>query len=302
MLLFCFTPSAAQRAMAPPALSPARKILLRLIKKWFVGLVAEIMNPIKCQNDNILVFQGAQGIGKSRWSYKLMPDKYECLLLNKNINPKDKDDRLELTRKVIIFMDEMDIVINSKASVESLKSITSQRKIEDRAAYAHVTDRLPKIDSFIGCINNTEFLRDTTGNRRFFIIETTALKHEHTIDMMKVYAYAYKLYTEGYKHYLDSDERELIEENNKQYEVQSDEENLINQWLRSSKTEFMTVTDIKFELNRIHGDSVLKYTNNLGKYLIKNGFNPKRKTVNGTQVRGYNCEIILPKDEIDIAS
>lgn len=275
---------------------------LMLIKKWIVGLIAEILNPINCQNDNILVFQGAQGIGKSRWAYKLMPDKYESLLLNKNINPKDKDDRLELTRKIIIFMDEMDTVINSKSSVESLKSITSQRKIEDRAAYAHITDRLPKIDSFIGCINNTEFLRDTTGNRRFFIIETTALDHEHNLDMMKVYAYAYKLYSEGYRHYLNNEERQLIEENNKKFEVQSDEENLIIRWLNSSTNSFMSLTEIKSELNRLHGDSVLKYTNNLGKYLSKNGFNPIRKTINGKQVRGYNCKIIQQKDEIDIAS
>lgn len=273
-----------------------------LIKKWLVGLIAEILNPSKCQNDNILVFQGAQGIGKSRWSYKLMPDKYDSLLLNKNINPKDKDDRLELTRKVIIFMDEMDTVINSKASVESLKSITSQRKIEDRQAYAHVTDRLPKIDSFIGCINNVEFLRDTTGNRRFFVIETTALDHEHSIDMMKVYAYAYKLYSEGYRHYLNDEERQLVEENNKRFEVQTDEENLIHKWLVPCNTSFMDLTEIKKELNRLHGEAVIKHSNNLGKHLTKNGFSSVRKSIKGKQVRVYFCKTTPTIDEIDIAS
>ncbi len=272
-----------------------------MLRKWLVGLVAEIHNPFDVQNENILVFQGAQGIGKTRWSYKLLPHKYQSLLLNKNINPKDKDDKLELTRKMIVFMDEMDAVVNTKSSVESLKSITSQRVIEERAAYARVTDRKPKIDSFLGCINNHEFLRDTTGNRRFFIIKTNSLDYLHEVDMMKVFSYALKLFNEGYEYWLSKEERELLEENNKEFEVQTDEENLIRKWLRPSTTSFHSVTDIKTKINALEGESVLKYANNLGKYLKKCGFNNGRKTIDGTQKRGYMCEF-REVDEIDISS
>lgn len=272
-----------------------------MLRKWLVGLVAEIHNPYEIQNEYILVFQGEQGIGKTRWSHKLLPHKYQPLLLNKNINPKDKDDKLELTRKVIVFMDEMDTVVNNKASVESLKSITTQPVIEERAAYARVTDRKPKIDSFIGCINNHEFLRDTTGNRRFFVIKTHSLNHQHNIDMIKVYGYALKLYKEGYQFWLNNEERRLLEENNQEFEVQTDEENLIMKWLKPSNDSFISVTDIKTRINALEGESVLKHSNNLGKYLKKSGFKSTRKTIEGIQRRGYLCEF-REGNEIDIGS
>ena len=100
---------------------------------------------------------------------------------------------------------------------------------------------------------------------------------------------------------MNNEERRLLEENNQEFEVQTDEENLIMKWLKPSNDSFISVTDIKTRINALEGESVLKHSNNLGKYLKKSGFKSTRKTIEGIQRRGYLCEF-REGNEIDIGS
>ena len=269
-----------------------RDLIELYLKKWIVGMIAGLFNPMRNQNEVILTFQGSQGKGKSRWAYKFLPEKYRSLLLNKNIDLKNKDDKIELSKRLIIFMDEMDSVINNRSSVEVLKATTSLRKVEERRAYARIADKKDKICSFMGALNESEFLRDTTGNRRFFIIQIEKFHHDHNLDMMKVFAYCYKLYKNDYQFWMDEKEQALNEENNLSYEIQTDEELYIKKYLKYSEDSFLTATEIKTGINerlKTFSDH-LKFTNNLGKYIKKCGFKQICKRIDGTPRKGYYLE------------
>lgn len=55
----------------------------------------------------------------------------------------------------------------TSAQVSQLKAITAMKVVNERAAYGHFKESRPHIASFCGTSNNTSFLNDLSGNRRW---------------------------------------------------------------------------------------------------------------------------------------
>lgn len=63
-----------------------------------------------------------------------------------------------------------------KTDREELKSFISTKNQRDRHAYGRYDAALPAIASYIGTLNEAEFLNDPTGNRRFVTCDLVAVK------------------------------------------------------------------------------------------------------------------------------
>ena len=132
-------------------------------RKTFTAAVARIMTP-GCKMDYMLTLVGAQGLGKSSLFGRLGGDWFSDSLTS--VTGKEAYEQLQ--GSWIVEMGELSAT--RKADVESIKHFLTKRVDRFRVAYGrHVTD-FPRQCIFVGTTNDVEFLRDATGNRRFWVM------------------------------------------------------------------------------------------------------------------------------------
>jgi putative DNA primase/helicase len=133
-------------------------------RKTFVAAVARVMNP-GCKFDYMLVLNGPQGIGKSTLFAKL-GGKWFNDSLNMN-DVKDKAAAEKLQGYWILEIGELAGI--RKAEVEAVKSFLSRQRDIYRPAFGRRTVEHPRQCIIVGSTNaDMGFLRDSTGNRRFW--------------------------------------------------------------------------------------------------------------------------------------
>lgn len=140
-------------------------------RKSLIGAVARIMSP-GCKHDHTLVLVGPQGCRKSTTLAKLGKQWFSDSLYT--VTGKDAYEQLQ--GYWIIEMGEM--AATKKAELEQLKQFMSKQTDSYRAAYARRTQEHPRQCAFFGTTNDDEFLRDSTGGRRFWPVTVTAIGRE----------------------------------------------------------------------------------------------------------------------------
>ncbi len=134
-------------------------------RKWLIAAVARVMDP-GCQVDTVLILEGRQGLGKTSVMRALASHEYYC---NTSLSLRDKDALLVLQDAWIVELAELE----SMRNIENVKAFLSQRVDLFRRPYARATERAPRHCVFAGTTNQTDYLRDDSGNRRFWPVLTT---------------------------------------------------------------------------------------------------------------------------------
>ncbi len=147
---------------------------------FFTGMVSRVYEP-GCKFDYVLVLEGKQGIGKSTAVGRLTPDDY----FNDNLSTlgESKDDYLALTHSWIVEISELSAM--NKTSIEKMKNFISATSDLYRAPYEKSSHQHPRHCVFIGTTNNTTYLKDLTGSRRFLPVKcgvTEAKKSIFNVD------------------------------------------------------------------------------------------------------------------------
>jgi len=190
------------------------------LRMWLIGCVA-CATDSNSTNHLVLVFVGAQGIGKTTWMNRLVPSDLKKHYFSGNINPNNKDTLSHLSECFLINLDELETL--NRGELGSLKSVITQQGIRVRKPYGHFSENLTRRASFMGSVNSAEFLRDDTGNRRFLCFEASAINAFHNVDLDKVYAQAYALYKSGHRYWLEGEENNMVSTVNEQFKVQHPE-------------------------------------------------------------------------------
>lgn len=132
--------------------------------KWLLGAVARVYYP-GCDFQSALVLQGNQGIGKG-FSARMLGKKWH-ITLDDNV---DDSHALDAIRSAwICEIEEMSAV--RKAEINAVKSFLSRGIDTRRAAYERRERQFHRHCVFIITVNDSQFLRDHTGNRRFKILK-----------------------------------------------------------------------------------------------------------------------------------
>lgn len=170
-------------------------------RKTLVAAVARIYRP-GVKFDTMLTLRGAQGIGKSSLFAKLGGDFFsDSFALTGS-----KSDVEQLIGVWIMEVGELAGL--KKAEVEAIKQYLSKTSDRYRPAYARRIQNCPRQCIFFGSTNETQFLRDATGNRRFWVVDTP---NEPTRDVWEdltpetvklIWGEAVQRYHEGEKLYL----------------------------------------------------------------------------------------------------
>ena len=138
-------------------------------RKSLLAAVTRIFRP-GAKFDNVLVLQGPQGIGKSTIFAKLAGEWFSDALSIADMRDKTAAERLQ--GYWILEISEMTGM--KKAEVETIKSFISRQDDIYRAAYGRNLESHKRQCIIVGSTNEENgFLRDVTGNRRFWPVPVT---------------------------------------------------------------------------------------------------------------------------------
>lgn len=132
-------------------------------KRWVVGSVARIYKP-GVKFEIVPILDGPQGIGKSTVPALLYTSDFFTDSLDSMGD--NKDDYMKLQGNVIVELGELSSM--AKTKIEKTKNFISARIDKFRPPYARNDISWRRQCVFIGTSNNSEYLKDDTGNRRFY--------------------------------------------------------------------------------------------------------------------------------------
>lgn len=133
-------------------------------RKMFVAAIARAMTP-GVKFDNMLILVGSQGLGKSTLLRRMARGWF-----NDSICTFEGKDAAELLQGVwLVEISELGAFRKSESS--RIKQFLSLNSDIFRAAYARNAEERQRKCVFFGSTNDDEFLRDPTGERRFWPVD-----------------------------------------------------------------------------------------------------------------------------------
>ena len=264
------------------------------LKKWLVAMVASWIDEDEV-NQAVLVLIGKQGIYKTTWfSHLLPPELRDYFRIKVNSSRVSKDDLITMSQYGLVCYEELDAMKSS--DVNTMKSVVTMPAIDERRPYGHYTEHMQHVASFCGTGNNEQFLTDQTGNRRWlpFLVESITSPREQPFDYGGIYAQAYALYRQGFRHYFSKAEEEVLREHNRAFETPQPEQEAIRTHFHPPKEgergEFYTATEI---LGKIGYNPALRLNiGKIGSAMEALGF--VRLTSHGR--RGYRVVAYKPEE------
>lgn len=175
-------------------------------RKTLIGAVQRVWEP-GCKFDTVLVLDGKPGIGKSTLLRKLGGKWF-----SDSLNLADTRDKTAAEKLQGVWIMEIgEMQGTRKADVDVMKGFISRQVDEYRPAYGRVVERRPRTAIICGTTNSTTgFLRDTTGNRRFWPVNVNGSGRLSVFDMTEetrsqIWAEAIVYATEGEDSFLDAE-------------------------------------------------------------------------------------------------
>jgi len=201
-------------------------------RKTLCAAISRVQNP-GCKFDSMLVLNGPQGVGKSTLISKLAGEWFSDSL---NLgDTKDKTAAEKLQGYWILEIGELAGL--RKAEVETLRSFLSRQNDIYRAAFGKRATPHQRQCIFFGTTNaESGYLRDTTGNRRFWPVKTPGggSKHSWQItaeEIQQIWAEALVYVKAGEKLYLDSSMEQLAKVEQRDAMESDEREGLVREYL-----------------------------------------------------------------------
>jgi predicted P-loop ATPase len=214
-----------------------------LIEKWLISCVKAIYSEKGISAHGVLVLQGEQGIGKTTWFKKIVPNQ-NWFMDGITLDPSSKDSVSQAIKYWIVELGELGSTF--KKDMDSLKQYLTKSIDEIRRPYARAESKYPRRTIFCGTVNELEFLKDDTGNRRFWVLPCNEINYNHNVNIKKLWAEVVYLEKQGRIHYLTQEETKILNENNKNFEAKNYIDTLIEDmfdWDKPSRY-WLTSTDI----------------------------------------------------------
>jgi putative DNA primase/helicase len=190
----------------------------RLMRKWLIQAVAAAFSPDGIAAQGILTFVGPQNIGKTTWFQKLAPAHLDSVLTGHTLDMKSKDSIFIALSYWIVELGELDATF-SKSEVSALKSFVTQPMDKLRRPYAATESNFGRRTVFGGTVNESQYLNDPSGNRRFWSIEVDGFDLDHGIDMQQLWAEVKGLWVGGEQWALNMQEMGELNIHNEEFTV-----------------------------------------------------------------------------------
>ena len=170
-------------------------------KRFLIGVVARGFQP-GAQQHQMLVMEGPQGAGKSAAVRALALAVNEDAYLESFVLHEGKDCLLQLRGKLIGEWAEL--VGFGKREAEAVKDFLSRCADEYRDPYGTNMQKWPRTVSFFATTNESEYLRDATGNRRYWPVRVGVIELDKLRDdAPQLLGEAVRLYQAGARWWVD---------------------------------------------------------------------------------------------------
>lgn len=191
---------------------PNSEFFRAVSRKAIVACVARIYEP-GVKYDQIVVFSGDENMGKSTLLKRLAG---EYFMDSFTLDNGNKSMQESLVGSWIIEIPELQGF--HRAEMTTVKAFVSKQQDRFRPAYGRYTIEVPRTCAFFATTNENDFLKDSTGNRRFWILPCSSISKYFAPDITdetvaQVWAEAKVIYDEGKeKLYLDKEQMEELKE------------------------------------------------------------------------------------------
>ena len=189
-----------------------------LITKWLLQAVAAAYETKGLSGAGVLVFTGAQAVGKTRFYRDLTSGLADVLLEGAILNPDDKDSVFTACSHWIVELGELDATFK-KSELAQLKAFLTKNIDTLRKPYAKKDSTFPRRTVFAGTVNDFEFLHDPTGNRRFWPIEVTTINRDTSINYQQLWAEVKTIYDRGESWHLSKAELVRLNQHSQQFTI-----------------------------------------------------------------------------------
>ena len=189
----------------------------KLIRKWMLSAIAAAFSENGFAAQGVLILQGKQGIGKTRWAKSLDPIDCNAIREGLILDPSIKDTIVTATQCWIGELGELDGTFK-KSDIARLKSFITAQTDVVRLPYSRKNSRFSRRSIYIGTVNNDRFLVDETGNRRWWPIQVENIDLDHGLDMQQIWSEVYHYWLNGECLRWTLDEANLVNEKNKEHE------------------------------------------------------------------------------------
>lgn len=245
-------------------------------RKFLIGAVARIMDP-GCKMDTVLILEGLQGKGKSTVVKVLFGEDF---FSDSPLQIGDKDAFANIQGVWCAELAEMDSF--NKAESTTAKSFFSSSVDRFRPSYGRVTQAFKRQCVFVGTTNQDEYLKDYTGNRRYWPVRCEAINVEWVrAHRDQLWAEAVHLYRNKVTHWIENDEDKAL------FDEEQEDRLLIDPWedklacLLPERTDEYLTSDVilKEILEKDSGHQQRADQTRLGPIMQKLGWYKKRKEI-----------------------
>ncbi len=187
--------------------APASEYIQAVGSRFLISAVARALRP-GCKVDHVLVTEGDQGMLKSTALRALCPD--PSLFFDDEIVIGDKDAAQVLRGKWVIELGELSAL--SRHDLAATKAYITRAVDSYRPSFGRVSRDFPRRCVFTASTNEAEYLKDPTGNRRFWPVPVLQRANVAELERWKdqLWAEALEAFEGGAPWWLESTELEVL--------------------------------------------------------------------------------------------
>jgi predicted P-loop ATPase len=186
--------------------------------RWMVAGIARILNPgPDCKADHVLILEGEQGLQKST-ALRVLSTPW---FLDDLRQFGSKDAAMKIAGRWIVEIAELTAM--NETTSEACKTFFGQTMDSFRPPYGRRVIDTPRQCIFAASTNKNVFLKDDTGDRRYWPVLCTRIDVEAIKnDRDQLWAEAKALYMRGQQWWLDTPELKALAEEEQRMRFESD--------------------------------------------------------------------------------
>lgn len=245
-----------------------------LFYRWFLNMVAHWRQmDRKYANCTVPILVGPQAYRKSTFCRSLLPPELQSYYTDRIDFSNKRDAELSLNRFLLINMDEFD---QNKVNQQAfLKHILQKPVVNVRRPHGMAIQEMRRYASFIATSNHKDLLTDTSGSRRYIVINVTGPIDCSPIDYEQLYVQAIHDIYKGERYWFDSEDEKVMTESNQEFQIMPIAEQLFNEYFRAAQEEEECEQLLAIEiLEQVQHDSKIRISDcniiQFGRILQKN--------------------------------
>lgn len=199
-----------------------RKYITRFLLQ--MDYVATSADGDETAQHHMLTLKGKQGDGKSAWLNAILPEPFRrdnYFLPGRTCDLKNKDHILEQSTALLTEWAEIAATFR-KSDQEEIKAYITRKVDRLRPPYFKEAIDIKRRMCLCATVNDDEFLRDTTGDRRYTVIPCIDINYQHSVNINGVWGQIHRMKLQGAPYWYSKDEILDVMNANSEHRVKSD--------------------------------------------------------------------------------